>query len=140
MADVAVVNSNIGLAVDGTSPDASTNLGIGENKNVEVHSGTGGSGVIGITAGKVVITDSGAALLTLALPTAGSKVSGGNDGDRLTIYCTTAHAHTVTTPTAPVDGLNGTDHIATFASVGDHIELEAYGGVWYVMNNDTTLS
>ena len=137
MTDTAVVNSNIGSSGAGTSPDASTNLGMGETKNVEVHSGTGGAGVIGITSGKVIITDSGAALLTLALPTAGSKASGGNDGDRLTIYTTTAHAHTVTTP---ANGINGNKLTATFAAVSDRVELEAFNGVWYTVNNNTTLS
>jgi hypothetical protein len=137
MADVAAVNSNIGSAVAGTSPDYSTNMGKGESKNVEVHSGTGGAGVIGITSGKVIITDSGAALLTLVAPTAGTKVSGGNDGDRLTIYSTTAQAHTVTTP---ANKINGNKLTATFAAVADHIELEAYNGVWYAINNSTTLS
>jgi len=137
MADTATLTKSIGPAVAGNSPDGSTNVGQSATRNVEVHSGTGGAGVVGITNGRVIITDSGAALLTLAAPTAGDRSAGGNDGDRLEIISTTAQAHTVTTPS---NKINGNKLTATFAAVADHIELIAYNGVWYVINNNTTLS
>jgi hypothetical protein len=135
MADTAVVTKTIGQTLASTNPDSSTNLGAAETKNVEVHSGTGGAGVIGITSGVVIITDSGAALLTLAAPTAGSPSAGGNDGQRLTIMSTTAQAHTVTTPS---NKINGNKHVETFANLGDSCELVAYNGVWYVVGTATT--
>ncbi|HEY0701267.1 MAG TPA: hypothetical protein VGD60_00725 [Candidatus Acidoferrales bacterium] len=138
MADVAVVTSNIGSEVASASPDASTNLGAAVQKNVEVHSGTGGAGVIGITSGLVEITDSGAALLTLAAPVAGAPSAGGNDGQRLTIIATTAHAHTVTTPASGVQP--SSHHIITFAAAYDVVELEACNGAWVVLYSTTTQS
>lgn len=133
--DVAVVSPRI----PSNSPDASTAAAKALNAlgELEVHSGTGGAGVIGIVAGTVLITDSGAALLTLAAPAAGAPSAGGNDGNRLTIVSTTAIAHTVTTP---ANGINGADSIATFSAVADRIELIAMDGVWYAINNSTTLS
>ncbi len=90
------------------------------------------AGAIANKTGSVAITGTAAVAATLASPTATV-----DDGKRLTIYCTTTFAHTVTTPT---NGINGNKHIATFAAAGDHIALEAYQGVWYTIDNNTTLS
>jgi hypothetical protein len=134
MADTAVVTNKIPTS----SPDASTKLGAALNTggNIETHSGTGGAGVIGIVGGSVFITDSGVAALTLAQPVAGAPSAGGNDGQRLTIICTTAQAHTVTTA---ANGIKGSKHIITFAAVGDSIELDAFNGVWYVVGTPTAV-
>jgi hypothetical protein len=132
MTDVAVVTPALGVG----SPDASTNLG---KAKLETHSGTGGAGVIGILGGKVYITDSAAALLTLALPVAGAPLpngTGGNDGARLTIMSATAHAHTVTTP---ANGINGSKHLVTFAAVGDSIELECFNGGFISVGTPTAV-
>jgi hypothetical protein len=134
MSDVAVVTNK----VPSSSPDASTKLGaaLATGGNIETHSGTGGAGAIGIFGGSVFITDTGAALLTLVQPVAGAPSAGGNDGQRLTIICTTAHAHTVTTALL---GIKGSLHIITFANVGDSIELDAFNGVWYVVGTPTAV-
>lgn len=87
------------------------------------------SGAISVAAGVVAVTAAGVAALTLAVPVAGPASAGGQDGSQLTIVAITAQAHTVTTP---VNGLNGTLHIATFgAAVGDAVTLTAYNGKWY---------
>jgi hypothetical protein len=100
--------------------------------------------------GQAVITyDGGVGAYTLADPVAGmpSPPSGsaaslgtsgpqGNDGEVVTIVCTTAHAHTVTTASA--NKINGAYNTITFAAVGDIIVLRAYGGVWYVDVDSTS--
>jgi hypothetical protein len=134
MTDVAVVTPLVGAG----SPDASTNIGKSKG-SIEVHTGTGGAGVIGILSGKVYINDTGAALLTLALPVAGPPTpggAGGNDGSRLTIISNTAHAHTVT---VPANGINGSKHLVTFANVGDSVELECFGGGFLVAGTPTAV-
>jgi hypothetical protein len=67
---------------------------------------------------------SGAALaMTLAQPSAAQ------DGAKLFITAETAHAHTITTAAA---GINGAKHVVTFTGQGDGVELEAVAGVWNV--------
>lgn len=88
------------------------------------------SAAIGIANGVVFITKAGVAAMTLAAPAAGLPASGGSDASELTIVSTTANAHTVTTP---ANGINGANHILTFAAVvGTQVILRAKGGVWYV--------
>lgn len=84
------------------------------------------SGAIGIKLGTALITkSSAAAVMTLALPTAGV-----DDGKTLDILSISAQAHTVTTP---VHGLNTNKNVTTFGgAVGDKISLIAYNGTWYV--------
>jgi hypothetical protein len=86
------------------------------------------SGAIAIKEGSVLITDAGAAAMTLAAPTPGARSAGGDDGKKLRILATTAYAHTVTTPPGKI---NGNRDVVTFAAVGDCAELTAYNGVWY---------
>lgn len=141
------VTANKGLAlVPSTSPDYDDEFGTIHNAamasldvdgGVQVVTATG-AGAISPIVGKVVITASGAALLTLAQPVAGLPSAGGNDGQQLTIFSTAAHAHTVTTAS---NGINGAKHVATFAAAQDVIVLTAYNGVWYTVGaNTTTLS
>lgn len=87
------------------------------------------SGAIGIKSGLAVVTKGSIAALTLALPTAGSIVTGGDDGKRLRVVSTTAFAHTVTTPAS---GINGASHVATFSgTLPNFVELIAYNGTWW---------
>lgn len=82
------------------------------------------SGAITQKSGTVGIGSAGALTMTLANP-----VSGTDDGKRLSIVATTAHAHIVTT-TAAING--GSNHKATFGgALGDQLNLVAIGGVWY---------
>lgn len=91
------------------------------------------SGAIAIKEGTVAITKAGVAVMTLAVPTAGSIPSGGDDFKKLEILSTTAQAHTVTTP---ANGLNGNRLTATFAAAaGNSLKLVALGGVWYVVGS-----
>lgn len=101
-------------------------------------------------AGQAVITyDGGNGAYTLANPVSGapSPPSGsaaslgstgeqGDDGKVITIVCTTAHSHTVTTASA--NKINGAYNTITFAAVGDIIVLRAYGGVYYVDLDSTS--
>lgn len=97
--------------------------------NVEVKSA---DGAIASTIGKVMITKTSAAALTLAAPKPGLPSAGGNDGQLLNVICITAFAHVVTCPANKVDGSKAT--ITFAAAVGNNVQLEAYNGVWYVTN------
>lgn len=87
------------------------------------------SGAIAVKSGNVFLTKAGVAVMTLALPIAGTPDASGDDGKTLTIISTTANAHTVTTP---ANGIDGSLHIATFSgTLPNVLELKAYQGVWY---------
>lgn len=85
------------------------------------------SGAIAIQSGTVTLGSGAAIAMTLAAPVAGARAAGGDDGKKIYVVAATAHAHTVTTPAA---GINGTLHIATYAAIGDGVEFEAVNGVW----------
>jgi hypothetical protein len=95
------------------------------------------SGAIRATEGSVVITKATAAAMTLAAPTAGSPANGGDDGQRLKVFCIQAAAHTITTPS---NAINGNKHVVTFANAGDSVSFIAYNGVWYVLSTTGTIS
>jgi hypothetical protein len=68
------------------------------------------------------ITVAGVGVFTLALPVV--------DNQSMIIQDTTGHAHTVTTPTAGINGLHVT---LTFGgTVAQFVELHSYNGTWYV--------
>lgn len=120
------INSNYALPAN--SPDASTLLGKAVNSlQTEIDTT---AGAIAIKSGRVVLQGAGALAMTLVAPTAGT-----DDFKKLQILSVGAFAHTVTTP---ANALNGSKHIATFAAVGDSIELFAYNGVWYIVAGNTT--
>lgn len=99
--------------------------------NVEVDAA---SGAIGIKAGLVTLTKAGIAVMTLALPVAGTQANGGDDGKVLRIISETANAHTVTTPT---NGFNGALHIATFSgTLPNAFELVARNGSWWSVSTN----
>lgn len=84
----------------------------------------------------VLITKGSAAALTLAAPTAGSPARGGHDGMRITIYSTTAYAHTVTNTSPGFNNLSTSGDVGTFgAAVGNYLVVEAYNGIWYTVGN-----
>lgn len=81
--------------------------------------------------GKAYLKTGAASAFTLAAPIAGSPASGGQDGYSMKIVAQDAFAYVVTTPALAI---NGADDTATFAAaVGNNIELEAMGGVWYTV-------
>lgn len=87
-------------------------------------------GAITAYSGIVAITKGTAAALTLAAPTAGV-----HDGYRMTIFSTTAAAHTVTQTTPGFNNGSTASDVATFgATIGNTLELVAYNGRWYVTN------
>lgn len=91
------------------------------------------SGAISVKEGSLYITKTGsAAALTLDPPTATT-----DDGKRLTIFTTTAYAHTVTLPvsTAGFDSSGASADVATFSAIlQGSMTIEAYLGVWRVVN------
>jgi hypothetical protein len=99
---------------------------------LQVASGT--VDAITIKEGVVFVTSSGVNAMTLATP-----VAGADDGKRLTIKSTTAHAHTVTTA---ANVINGADDTITFGgAVTDYSELVAYNAKWWQgPNSGSTLS
>ncbi len=114
------INNN--AVIPATSPDASTILGAALNaKATEIDSA---SGAIAIKNGKVLLTGAAACVMTLAAPVAGT-----DDFKELDIQCTTAHAHSVTCSSNVMGGSHAT---ATFAAVGDNIQLKAYNGIWLI--------
>lgn len=117
------------------SPDSDSGLAgvLNSSLGIELEAA---SGAIGIKEGTAVITkSSAAAVLTLALPTAGNPSAGGDDGKILNIVSTTAKAHTVTTPSNGIsDGTSTTKDTATFAAyAGASFSLIAYAGEWYLL-------
>lgn len=86
------------------------------------------NGALTIAEGMVAITKSGVCALTLAAPAAAQN------GLRMTIVATTAHAHTVTHTDPGFNGAGTSGDVATFGgAVGDSMEIVAYGGKWHVI-------
>jgi hypothetical protein len=91
---------------------------------------------VAITAkqGIVPLGSAGALAVTLADPT-----SGADDGKRLSIYCSTAHAHVITIAGGIAGGTNNT--ITFGGAIGDNVELEAIAGKWFLRGSvNATLS
>ena len=80
---------------------------------------------IPITAkqGIVPLGSTGALAVSLADPTTGT-----DDGKRLSLYASTAHAHVITVTGGIAGGTNNT--ITLGGAVGDNVELEAVLGKW----------
>lgn len=87
------------------------------------------------TAGRYMITAGSALALTLGAPTVGTE-----DGLTITIYSSTAFAHTVTATGLYQDGA-GHANLATFsANAGAQIVLIAFNGKWIADGNGVTYS
>lgn len=85
-------------------------------------------GAITIQNSTVIITKGSACALTLAAP------STAQDGTRITVIASTAHAHTVTVATAGFNDLGASGDVATFGGAkGDGMEVVAYNGDWYTV-------
>lgn len=128
-----------GLAGDASTAPSFNNTAMfssGLQDLVQSIGGTTPAVAITNPCGSVIISSSGVAVLTLALPIAGAPAAGGMDGCKLTILDSSGHAHTVTTPTnglAYQNALVGNDHIATFGgTAANALVLIAFGGVWIV--------
>lgn len=93
-----------------------------------------GDGAITIPSGhkSFFITKAGVAAMTLANPTATT-----HDGIRLTFVAATANAHTLDNSAGAGFNAGGAGgDIGTFGGdTGDGLVIEAYQGVWYVLNN-----
>jgi hypothetical protein len=75
--------------------------------------------------GLVLLGSAGALAMTIADPTSGT-----DDGKRLTIMASTAHAHVVTVTGGIGPGTNNT--ITLGGAVGDMTEIEAISGKWFI--------
>lgn len=86
------------------------------------------------TADTYVVTKAGVAAMTLAAPTAGTYVTGGDDGKIITITSNTANAHTLTA-TGLLQTGTASVNVGTFAaSAGAGLTLMAYNGKWNVIS------
>jgi hypothetical protein len=93
--------------------------------------------VAAITAkpGLVQITAGSAAALTLVSPTLAQN------GMVMTIVSTTAFAHTITTPGGFNGGGAARDLCTRGGAIGDGLQIQASGGIWYVVTKtNCTLS
>jgi hypothetical protein len=79
------------------------------------------NGAIPVVSGTAALNGAGALAMTLAQPTAAQ------DGTRITLTATTAHAHQVT---AAANGINGAKLHVNFAAIGDTCVLEAVNLLW----------
>jgi hypothetical protein len=82
------------------------------------------SGAVPVLSGTYALNGAAALAMTLATPTVAQ------DGTRLRLVATTAHAHTLT---AAADKIQGAKDTVTFAAVGDVVELEAVNTLWVVL-------
>lgn len=131
-AQLSLVDNGL-AAVAATTPPFNTSGIIASGTQEAVLLLTGTTDAITNVSGQVYIGSGSADATTLGTPIAGSAAQGGHDGCVLTILCKTAFAHTVT---AAANKINGSTHIITFAAaVANNIVLQAYGGVWYVLNS-----
>ena len=83
------------------------------------------SAAIAEKQGLVRLGSSGALAMTLADP-----VAGDDDGKRLTLMASTAHAHVITVTGGIAGGALNT--ITLGGAIGDMAELEAIGGKWFI--------
>lgn len=117
-------------AVSATTPVFNTSGLLSTAVQEEGATLTGSADAITIPAGVAWINSTGVDACTLANPVSGANSAGGMDQCTLTIYCLSAHAHTVTTGT---NGINGASHVITFSAAAlNFITLIAKGGTWYV--------
>jgi hypothetical protein len=83
------------------------------------------SAAIAEKQGLVRLGSAGSLAMTLADPTNGT-----DDGKRLTIMASTAHAHVITVTGGLAGGASNT--ITLGGAIGDMAELEAIGGKWFL--------
>lgn len=83
------------------------------------------NGAIPSKQGVVRLAGSGALAVSIADPTSGT-----DDGKRVTIMATAAHAHVITVTGGIGAGTNNT--ITLGGAVGDMTELEAIAGKWFI--------
>lgn len=87
-------------------------------------------GAVAVGDKDVFITKAGVCAMTLASPTATT-----HDGVIMRFVAATANAHTLTI-TAGFNGGGASKDVATFGgAVGDTVAVEAYQGVWYILNS-----
>jgi hypothetical protein len=141
------------MAQIANSPDATNNYdiaGIDTYAGAAVGQPNGGSpngtptypygpGAILGKKGAAWLTGAAAMAMTLALPSAAT-----DDGKTLTVYSTTAFAHTITAPVGVGAFKNGAavGNILTFgAAAGNQVTMKAYNGFWVVTGSvNVTLS
>jgi hypothetical protein len=83
------------------------------------------SAAISEKQGAIRLGSAGALAMTLADPTSGT-----DDGKRLSIFASTAHAHVITVTGGLAGGTNNT--ITLGGAIGDMAELEAIAGKWFL--------
>lgn len=95
--------------------------------NVQVASANGAITIPSGGESLVFITKAGVCALTLGVPTTAQN------GVKITVVATTAHAHTVTAATIGFNAGDAGADVGTFGgAIGDGFSVVAYGGEWYV--------
>lgn len=87
------------------------------------------AGAITVKPGLTLIGSSGALAMTLA---AGSTQQ---DGMMMSIFASTAQAHTITATAGFNGGTTARDVCTLGGAIGDGIVIQSWGGVWYVIAN-----
>lgn len=103
------------------------NLSVGAHCPVVVYST---DGAISLKDQVAILTKATASNMTLAAPVATLQ-----DGMTITVINQTAVGHTVTTPSAKINGLNNT--FTCTAAAGNAVTFVAYNGVWYTSSLKT---
>ncbi len=93
-----------------------------------------------LTADGAITVKNGVCIISKTVPgvvaaTLADPVATTDDFKRLTVINGTAHASTVTSASAFGNGGAGEDICTFSATVGDTLNLMAYGGKWYVMGS-----
>lgn len=87
------------------------------------------SGAITVKPGVSLIGSAGGLSMTLATPTLAQN------GMTMSIFASTAQAHTITTTAGFNGGTTSRDVCTLGGAIGDGIVIQAWGGVWYVIAN-----
>lgn len=114
-------------ALTGNSAGTHTGGVVGDVQET-LHTALVANAAIASKQGIVPLGSSGALAMTLADPTTGT-----DDGKRLSVYASTAHAHVVTVTGGIAGGTNNT--LTLGGAIGDNFELEAIGGKWFLRSS-----
>lgn len=96
-----------------------------------------GDGAISFAAGDqfVFLTKGSAAAITIAAPTAGSPLAGGQDGVMVTIVSETAFAHVITCSTDGFNAKGSSGTLTASAAANNWVQLIARNGHWRIIGN-----
>jgi hypothetical protein len=82
----------------------------------------------------------GADLTTLAAPTAGDSLAGGDDGKIIRFTSASAFAHKITSTGNLQSGTNSVNSVALAAFAGASVTLMAFNGKWIIISSNAALT